>query len=425
MIKTFNISTCYFDFSFLNEDKSNYDINWTKENTSTNKLNESFKYNNYLNNYNIYFGRYNTYLNGNGYIYNISLNSSLEDSLNDLINLEQLNWINHETRLVLIEFNLFNPNINLFMNIQLIFEILTTGLVLPKINLIPISLWSTNKEFFITLCFILYLVIIVILMINELNELKKLKLMYFKQFWIYINWILFILSWISLPLYLYKLYEMHLILEKYKIKNSSINLNILSQANQVLLNVLSICSFITTIKLIQLLRLSKRLNYLLIVMKKSMKDLTYFSFVFFATFFSYVQLFYLFYYNKSKYYSTMISAMETSLTMVLGKNSIPYKETGIYFGMILYVFFNLVITIILINIIITVISENMKIQKEDKSKQNYLITYLKEKFNFKKKKSEKYIEKYDEFESKMNLLIDTINVRITVLNNDIFSRLKH
>jgi hypothetical protein len=124
--------------------------------TNDTKLDESFKYikSNILKD-NIYFGKYSTYLGG-GYVYNLTGNlSSIQD---DLLSLQQMSWIDKRTRVVLIEFSLFNPNINLFSFCQMVFELLPCGTIIPSFKFTTFNLWSESREKAITVCSIVYLI---------------------------------------------------------------------------------------------------------------------------------------------------------------------------------------------------------------------------------------------------------------------------
>ena len=108
------------------------------------KLDESFKY--YKSNVlkdNIYFGKYSTYLGG-GYIYNLSGNLSLIQK--DLFSLQKMYWIDKRTRAIIIEFSLFNPNVNLLSFCQMVFELLPSGTIIPSFKFTTFNLWSKSKE---------------------------------------------------------------------------------------------------------------------------------------------------------------------------------------------------------------------------------------------------------------------------------------
>ena len=86
---------------------------------------------------NIYFRKYSTYLGG-GYVYNLT--GSLSSIQNDLLSLQQMNWIDKRTRAIFIEFSLFNPNVNLLSFCQMVFELLPSGTIIPSFKFTSFNL---------------------------------------------------------------------------------------------------------------------------------------------------------------------------------------------------------------------------------------------------------------------------------------------
>lgn len=375
--------SCFTDYSFLNEDTNNYGLYWSK-NTSfnqTSNLMKSFKFtkSKQLKD-NIYFGKFNTYLGG-GYVYNLTG----ESIKNDLLLLQKMNWIDKETRALFIEFTLFNPNIALLSQCDILFEILSTGTIIPTAKFITINLWTTSRQVPITALFITYLIIILILTTKEIKQLKQLKLKYFFQFWIYLNWSLFICSWTCLPMFLYKLYAINDLLNEIK-KNSIksfVNLSTLSSWNETLGILLAFCSFITTIKLLNLLRFNKKMNNLIKTIKNCSKELISFLIVFVILWLSFVQMMHLFYYDKTIEYSTIVKAMETNFLCILGRFDLkPLIQTNFTISSLIFVAYNTVIVIIMINILITIVSNTFSRTKKElkkKTKEESTFTYLKNK----------------------------------------------
>ena len=201
---------CYFDYSFLNEENMNYSQFWsTNLSFITNdvKLNESFKYikSNILKD-NIYLGKYSTYLGG-GYVYNLTGN--LSSIQNDILSLQEMNWIDKRTRAILIEFSLFNPNVNLLSFCQMVFELLPSGTIIPSFKFTTFNLWSKSKEGVMNIIFTVYLIVICFLTSKEVKSIQQKGFKYFIQFWSLINWSLFGCSFGAFPMYLYKIYALH------------------------------------------------------------------------------------------------------------------------------------------------------------------------------------------------------------------------
>ena len=239
--------SCYYDYGVFNEEKSDFGFRWSSLDNSTTKspllnlfstknainvsnstnfttpspitfstqnneymnsnLSTSFRFtkSKYLKD-NPFSGQYGNYLGG-GYVYRMS--SDFNTVINDLELLQSMNWIDRNTRAVFFEFTLFNPNIKLFCSVKMLFEILPSGGIIPIISFSTMNLWTTSREVMVTGIMSAYLVVVIVLMANEIKALSKMKKAYFKQFWPYVNWSLFALTWTALPLYIYKIYSQH------------------------------------------------------------------------------------------------------------------------------------------------------------------------------------------------------------------------
>ena len=364
--------SCFYDYSILNEDKSNYSLSWRDYNetqidsSNLTQLAFTFTKSKILKD-NPHFGKYGNYLGG-GYVYKMI--GDLKSIKKDLLSLQQMKWIDHKTRAIFIEFTLYNPNVNLFSYCNLLFELLPTGAIIPTSKFVTINLWADSRELTATCCIVAYLVVIVVLMTKEIKNIKELKAMYFVQFWPYIDWCQFIASWTALPMYLYKLYAQHDLLNYVKEnKITYINLSTLSSWNDTLSILLAFCSFLSTIKLIRLLRFNKKISYLTKTITNCSKDLISFMIVLLILWLAYVQLMYIFYNEKTLGYASFVKAMVTNFLIIMGKFDLrPLVETNFTASAIIFSSYNILIVMIMINFVITIISDNFAKAREEAKK---------------------------------------------------------
>ncbi|CAF0898918.1 unnamed protein product, partial [Brachionus calyciflorus] len=185
-----NSKYCFHDYDFFNQDKNSYGLKWSlniselKENEKNSYLLDSFSYKNSdkIETY-PYFGKYSTYFGG-GYVY-ILKDQSLVKTIEDLKTLEILEWIDSQTRVVLIEFSLFNVNLNLFAYCTIVFEVLPTGNILPSSRFEPVVLYEAENstKYMILIFNVILIVFISFFMIKAILLIIKTKLEYFKKFW--------------------------------------------------------------------------------------------------------------------------------------------------------------------------------------------------------------------------------------------------
>ncbi|CAF1074084.1 unnamed protein product [Adineta steineri] len=136
-------STCEYDYSFFNEDKYSYKPGWTNETTQnySSTIIQSFQYSTSenLDTY-VYVGEHGTY-SGNGYVY--EFRGILSELQSNLSLLHQLEWINNQTRAIIIQLTLYNPNVQLFTSATLLAEFLSSTGVFTTARFEPMNFYST------------------------------------------------------------------------------------------------------------------------------------------------------------------------------------------------------------------------------------------------------------------------------------------
>jgi polycystin 1L2 len=141
-------SVCEYDYSFSNEEKDSFEPGWNNVTTQmfSSSIEEAFEYKtgDELDSY-IIVGDHETYSSG-GYVY--EFRGRLIDLQSNLSELHQLGWIDTQTRAVIIQFNLYNPNVELFTSITLLTEFLSTGGLDPQSQFQP---FSFQREYFVQL----------------------------------------------------------------------------------------------------------------------------------------------------------------------------------------------------------------------------------------------------------------------------------
>lgn len=136
------ISQCTDDYSFSNEEKRSFDLEWTNETIQplNSSIDRAFQYrsSNELDTY-VYVGNHGTY-SGGGYVY--EFRGQLSVLQNNLTKLYQLQWTDSQTRAIIIQMSLYNPNSQLFTSVTLLSEFLPTGGIQTSSRFEPISFES-------------------------------------------------------------------------------------------------------------------------------------------------------------------------------------------------------------------------------------------------------------------------------------------
>jgi hypothetical protein len=172
--------------SSSNQDQNTYGFNWSPFNSSYSPPNYykriydsfAFQTEQELNNpsYLDYKGKYQSYP-GNGYVFMLDGSSSIgnvDDIQRNLSLLKSIEWIDRQTRAVLVEFSTYNANLNLFLVNLIVVEFLSDGSLVVSSHFDPINLFNTLTlpKVFI-LIDVIYMLIIVYFMAKSAKILIR------------------------------------------------------------------------------------------------------------------------------------------------------------------------------------------------------------------------------------------------------------
>ena len=112
-------------------------------------------------------------------------------------------WIDRSTRAVMIEANMFNPNINIFCVLCLVLEFPTTGSIVPYIQISPVRLYryAGASAIFLLAIDILFLCFTVYYMYNLFKRIKETRWSFFKEFWNIVDLVNMCLSFCVIAFY--------------------------------------------------------------------------------------------------------------------------------------------------------------------------------------------------------------------------------
>ena len=138
---------CQDDYSVLNEEKRSFEPGWENltSQVSNASIDRAFQYQS-PKQLDTYFtvGNHHTYAPG-GYVYDFR--GRFSDLQSNLSQLHQLNWIDGQTRAVIVEFTLYNPNVQLFTAVSLLAEFMPTGGMETQSFFQPVSFQSKSHPF--------------------------------------------------------------------------------------------------------------------------------------------------------------------------------------------------------------------------------------------------------------------------------------
>ena len=432
------MSFCNEDLSLFNQEKNRFGFNWTQFNEtytpphSFGPLYAAFQHkdSNKLNGL-PYEGKYNTYMGG-GYVF--ELRGKLSFIKGNLSLLQQMDWIDRQTRAVFVEFSVFNPNINLFMVSTLLVEFLPAGNLVKSYRFDPLNLFNeigsegAGFSSFKMFCNVAYILFVIYFMVKEIRSMIKLgPRLYFSQFWSYIEWMIILFSWTSLAIFLYRLYAAHQVMDFFS-KTAGyayIKLQRINYWNQALGSLLGLCACFGTIKFLKLLRFNKKLSYLSSTLRHCLKEMVGFTVVFSIIWLSFVQIMYLILNEKMANYSTFVKAMETTFAIMLGKFDVnPLLMADKVFGPVLFAFYNLMIVLISLNIFISLITDAFVQVRKDSDKLSnefevveYLTARIRRYFGKNGVVDESSLKKPEQYRDNVNLFPNKVQVLLRTLDS--------
>ena len=143
---------------------------------------------------------YKTY-KGGGYV--VSLGRTFEKANRLLNDLREKNWLDQFTRAVIVDFSLYNANVNLFSAVTLTFEMTAMGSVIQDYQIKVFRLYDHVGGFgVIVYAFELIFVLFTIYgIVHELLLIVKQRKSYFDKFWNNISFVTVLLSIAAILMY--------------------------------------------------------------------------------------------------------------------------------------------------------------------------------------------------------------------------------
>lgn len=431
------INHCTIDSSLLNEERSNYGLNWTDFDPAYTPPNgylalfKSFQFRKAEELKSLpRQGAYSAYMGG-GYVY--EMRGKLSFIKGNLTLLQQMNWIDRQTRAVVAEFSLFNPNINLLMVCSVLFEILPSGNLLAKARFEPVNLFSEVNAAKIA-SQIVYMAFILYFMIKEVRALIKSGFKaYITQFWSIIEWLIIAISWATFGLFFQRLSAAADVQQFFKQTSGYgyYKMDLINESNSVFTVCLALCMGLASIKFLKLFRFNNKIYSLALTLNKCAKELIGFGLIFALIWLAFVQLMYLMFVERLSSFSSVLSSMEASFEIMLGGFYVsPLIKDYPLIGSLIYVLFNVFVVFLLLNIFISIVCDSFRTVSEDlHNRENELemFDYLSEKLKAvlgvggrnKREKScgrevsaEAYVDYADYLPSKVNQILFILTSKV-------------
>ena len=373
------ITGCEAGYNLFNEDRRSFYPGWSAEFNTTlgpmanysKAISNAFTYreSDTLDTY-TYVGEHATYGAG-GYVF--EFRGGMSEMLSNISALRQLSWLDMQTRAVIIQLSLYNPNVNLFVFVTILVEFIPTGALYPSARVEPISLmnefdgkrtsrketkvdvhWRLGFALFKLICSILYMVFIVYYMQREIRSIFRHRMAYFREFWSYPELGIIACSWAGLGVYVWRIREGDRVGDLFKQTDgyAYVNLQLAAYVSDVLTFLLGFCCFFGTIKFLRLLRFNHRMSLLSSTLSYAAKDLFSFTCMFSIIYLGYLALFFLLFHSKIWACSDAIKTAQMLFEMMLLKFDVSdLYAADIFLGPFCFTMFVIFVVFICMNMV--------------------------------------------------------------------------
>lgn len=232
---------------------------------------------------------------GGGYFQDLT--DSLEKNRLILKNLHENGWLNRGTRVLFIEFTIYNPNINVLCVSKLIVEVLPTGGLITSTDFRPSGLlgYTTASDLFLVVFEVLLAIQVLIYSVHEIIQMKKMGWNYF-NFWNFIDLIILFVSYFALSLSIYCNIEKNTKVDAFNENPKKfVNFDSVSFWQLIFFDSLGILTFFVWIRILKFVDFSKTMVQFGKTLKKCVKDVAGFGLMFIIVFVAYAQLGFIFF----------------------------------------------------------------------------------------------------------------------------------
>ncbi|XP_041617219.1 polycystic kidney disease 2-like 2 protein isoform X3 [Vulpes lagopus] len=295
-----------------------------------------------------HWGFVGVYQNG-GFIFTLSKSKS--ETKNKFVDLKLNSWITRGTRVIFIDFSLYNANVNLFCIIRLAAEFPATGGIITSWQFYSVKLlrYVSYYDYIIASCEITFCIFLIVFTTQEAQKIREFKSAYFKSVW----------NWLELLLLVVNLLKNT---EKYS------DFYFLAYWHTYYNNVIAITIFFAWIKIFKFISFNKTMSQLSSTLSRCLKDIVGFAIMFFIIFFAYAQLGFLVFGSQVDDFSTFQNAIFAQFRIVLGDfNFAGIQQANRILGPIYFITFIFFVFFVLLNMFLAIINDTYSEVKADYS----------------------------------------------------------
>jgi polycystin 2 len=315
-------------------------------------------------------GKLSSYGGGGFYV---DLTHNKAESLAILAELRENLWLDRGTRAIIMDFSVYNANINLFCIVRMLIELPPTGGAIPSWTFRTVKLlrYVTAFDYFIMACEGIFALFILYYIVEEILEIKMHKMSYFKSTWNCLDVIIIVVSVLCMAFYLYRAMKVDELIEVLLNRPDQYSdFEFLGYCQSIFNNVIAVVVFLAWIKVFKYISFNKTMTQLSSTLSKCAKDVGGFTIMFLIIFLAYAQFGYLVFGTQIKDFSSVENCIFTLFRIVLGDfNFHELEEANRVLGPIFFMTYVFVVFFVLLNMFLAIINDTYSEVKADIANQ--------------------------------------------------------
>eukprot|EP01112_Ceratiomyxa_fruticulosa_P020802 TRINITY_DN718_c0_g1_i4.p1 TRINITY_DN718_c0_g1~~TRINITY_DN718_c0_g1_i4.p1 ORF type:complete len:821 (-),score=167.58 TRINITY_DN718_c0_g1_i4:307-2769(-) len=338
------VTDCYAKLSLSNEDTEAFGPN----NTYTYSKPE---------------GLYDSYIpliyryNGGGYIFD--LDKDMKTAQSQILSLKENSWVDLQTRVVFIDFTVYDPNMNLFCSARLSVEFPPATGAVPDANFVVSRIFHyiTPSDFgrlvfeIVIVCFVIFYAY------QEITEMRAQRTDYLKDPWNFVDCLNILVFIVVIIIRIFTV--SYLSYGKFSVNDNSFgSIFPLVELQEIERNISATNAFICWFRLFKYVRINKRLSQLTDTLSNAAADIVIFMCIFFIVFFGYAQAGWMLFSVDIDNFRTLVRSMYTLLRQILGDFDFDSMEqSSIVLGPLFFFSFSILVLFILMNMFLAIIND--------------------------------------------------------------------
>ncbi|TGZ63352.1 hypothetical protein CRM22_006965 [Opisthorchis felineus] len=308
---------------------------------------------------------------GSGYVQDLSRNRDTSEEI--IRELFEGRWIDEASRVLFLDFTIYNANINMFVIVKLIFELPVTGGVFVSSEFQPAKLvrYLTATDYFVMACEIMYLMFILYYIVEEILEIRKQGFRYFGGVWNILDIVVILLSLICAGFTIYCTVTAYEVMTNMlKDINAHPHFDQLSYWYGHWVRATALCVFFVVIKIFKYVNFDRSLGQLTKTLGTAAFDMIGFMIMFCIIFFAFAQLGYLAFGTSIEGFCSFTQACYTLFRIMVGDiDFVALRRANFFLGPLFFVVFIFFAVFVLLNMFLAIVNDAYASVKEDLVKQ--------------------------------------------------------